>query len=210
MRDSHRIIFYCHLFESTKDIYRYHLDEVDKQRRDRRIYRIAIQMYNSSHFHYLYDSGNNQALLNYSGFNYEKFKDFWDKLCTRFDNYTFDELSSLIHPKINSEGRHRNLSTIEGLGLVLMWYRTSWSCSRNLAISFGQTCTPLYKWVRFGLKILLSILINDGEVDIKIPIDENFEFYKECIGENHPHCCNVLGALDGFKTTIQNLGHEYI
>ena len=48
-----------------------------------------------------------------------------------------------------------------------MWYRTRGSCLRNLAICFEQICTPLYKWVKFGRKIVLSILINDSEEEIK-------------------------------------------
>ena len=58
--------------------------------------------------------------------------------------------------------------------------------------------------MKFGQKILLFILINNNEVEIKIPIDEEIEFYKECIGETYLHCCNVWGALDELKVTIQN------
>ena len=74
------------------------------------------------------------------------------------------------------KGRPRNLDAIGGLGLVLMWYRTRGLCSRNLAIYFKQTCTPLYKWIKFGQKILLSILINDNETELKIPSDEEIVF----------------------------------
>lgn len=74
MKDSHTIIVYNQLFESTKDIYKHNLDEVDRQRRDRKIHRIALRMYKSSPFYYLYDSGNNQALLNCTSFGHEKFR----------------------------------------------------------------------------------------------------------------------------------------
>ena len=119
------------------------LDEEDKERRDRRIPRIALRVYTSSPFHYLYDSGKNQAFLNCTGFDHEKFKNLFGKFCTRFDNYTFDKLSGFIRPKIMCNGRPRDLCAIGGLGLVLTWYRTRRSCSRNVALCFGQIYTPL-------------------------------------------------------------------
>ena len=105
MRDSNGIIIYYHLFKSTKDKYRHNLDEVDRKRRDRRIPRIALRVYTSSPFHYLYDSGNNQAFLNCTGFDHEKFKNILDKICKPFDDYTFDERNGVIRPKINCSGR---------------------------------------------------------------------------------------------------------
>ena len=99
MRDSNGIIIYYHLFKSTKDKYSHILDNVDRKRRDRRIPRIALRMYKSSPFHYLYDSGNNQALLNCTGFDHEKFKNLLDKFCKPFDDYTFDEMNGIIRQK---------------------------------------------------------------------------------------------------------------
>ena len=69
-------------------------------------------MYKSSPFHYLYDSRNNQALLNCTGFDQAKFKNLLDKFCTRFDNYTLDELSGFIRPNIMCNGRPRDLDII--------------------------------------------------------------------------------------------------
>ena len=111
-------------------------------------------MYKSSPFHYLYDSGNNQALLNCTGFDYEKFNNLLNKFGTTFENYTLDVETDRIRLKKKHTGRPRDLDAIGGLGLVLIWYRTRGSCSRNLALCFGQTCTPLYKWVKFSRNIL--------------------------------------------------------
>ena len=36
------------------------------------------------------------------------------------------------------------------------------------------------------------------------------EFYKKCIGDKYPHCCNIWGALDGLKVTIQAPCHGSI
>ena len=64
--------------------------------------------------------------------------------------------------------------------------------------------------MKFGRKILLSIFINDSEAKIKNLIDEEIEFYEECIGEKYPHYCNVWRAMDGLKVTIQKPCHESI
>ena len=62
-------------------------------------------------------------------------------------------------------GKPRQLDAIGGLGLVLTWYRTRGAVSRLLALVFGQTSTPLYKWLKFGRCILLSTLIQDQYED---------------------------------------------
>ena len=100
------------------------LDEEDKQRRDRRIPRIALRMYKPSPFHHFYDSENNQALLYCTGLEHEKFENLLDKFCIRFDNYIFGELPGLIRSKITFNGRPRDLDAIGGLGLVLTRCRT--------------------------------------------------------------------------------------
>ena len=152
-------------------------------------------MYKLSPFHCLYDSGNNQALLNCTGFDNEKFKFFWIKLSTIFDNYTFDERSGLIRPEIMRKGRHRNLDAIGGFGLVLIWYRTRGTCSRNLAICFRQRCTPLYKWIKFGQKILLTILINDNETELKISSDEEIDFFTKSVLVKNILIVKMFGEL---------------
>ena len=40
-------------------------------------------------------------------------------------------------------GSIHQINTIGGLGMVLMGYRTRGSCYQNLALLFGQTCTPM-------------------------------------------------------------------
>jgi hypothetical protein len=49
------------------------LTEEGKQRRDKRYPRAALKFYKDSPFKYLYDSGNDQALLNACGVDHEEF-----------------------------------------------------------------------------------------------------------------------------------------
>ena len=49
------------------------LDHEDRVRRDRCIPRDALQKFKYSSFKYLYSSGNNQALLNATGYDHQAF-----------------------------------------------------------------------------------------------------------------------------------------
>ena len=53
-------------------------------------------------------------------------------------------------------GLTHQLNAIGGLGMVLMWYLTQGSCTRNVALIFGQTCTPMYKWLKFARRVILQ------------------------------------------------------
>ena len=100
----------------------------------------------------------------------------------------------------------RQLDAIGGLGLVLTWYRTRGAVSRLLALVFGQTSTPLYKWLKFGRCILLSILIQDPESKISKPTVDNAIEYSAAIHVKYDLLTNVWDALDGLKTNIEKAG----
>jgi hypothetical protein len=54
------------------------LTEEGRRRRDKRYPRAALKFYNDSPFKYLYDSGNDQALLNACGVDHEEFSKLLD------------------------------------------------------------------------------------------------------------------------------------
>ena len=75
----------------------------------------------------MYESGNNQALLNVTGYDHRTFSLLLNKFYPIFDKYTFDEETEIIRPKKltmfgTTCGRPRELNAIGGLGLVLMWF----------------------------------------------------------------------------------------
>ena len=67
-------------------------------------------------------------------------------------------------------GRKRDRDVAGSLGLVLIWYRMRGACTRNLALRFGLTCTPMYGWLKFGCRVLLSILLNADGVKVTLLI----------------------------------------
>ena len=81
-------------------------------------------------------------------------------------------------------GRKRNVSSVGCLGLVLMWYCTTGACTRTLQLTFGQSSTPMYRWMKFGRRILLKSLIKDDSAKLEIPTPENFDFVVRLLERN--------------------------
>ena len=128
--------FYTQDINSRKR-YNMLLDAEERKRRDRQIPRVSIKRFKDCLFLYLYNSGNNQALLNLTGCNHENFSKLLHKFHSKYDSHTFDSVTGLIRPKkqclFGPKGRPRELNAIGGLGLVLMWFRTRGSCARSLS-----------------------------------------------------------------------------
>jgi hypothetical protein len=135
----------------------------ERRRRDRRIPRCALKKYHHSPFYYLYYSRNEQALLNATATDHTVFRNLLALFQPWYDRYTFDKETGeirLIKVSRNGKkyGRKRELDAVGCLGLVLHWYRTRGSCARALSMAFGTTSTPLYKWLKFGRRVLLVAL----------------------------------------------------
>jgi hypothetical protein len=64
----------------------------------------------------------------------------------------------IYHKNREKKGRPRQLDAEGCLGLVLMWYCTRGAVSRSLCIMFGLTLTVMLHWLKFGKRVLLSIL----------------------------------------------------
>eukprot|EP00536_Pseudo-nitzschia_multiseries_P009979 jgi/Psemu1/24666/gm1.24666_g len=75
------------------------LGEEDKRRRDRRTPRIAIKRYTQSPFIYLYQSGNDQALLNCCGVDHVVFRELLDLFEPLYNLYTIDKNTGVIRQK---------------------------------------------------------------------------------------------------------------
>ena len=99
---------------------------------------------------------------------------------TGLDHPTFRELVELFEPywltfvmnknghitrrkRQVSHGRPRMLDAVGGLGLVFTWYKTKGARSRNLALNFGLTGTPMANWLLFSIVCLRSALVNQKD-----------------------------------------------
>ena len=136
-------------------------NEEERRRRDRRIPRVALKNYHQSSFKYLFDSGNEQALLNCCATDHATFRELLKIFKPNYDRFTFDRTTGTTRKaKVTKsgvvKGRKRDLDAIVCLGLVLYWFRTRGSMARALPMAFGQTSSPLCCWLRFGGRILFA------------------------------------------------------
>ena len=71
---------------------------------------------------------------------------------------------------------------------------------------FGQTSTPMYKWLKFGRKVLLHILCRDPDAIVRLPTSDEVIFYQSAIVNKSPNVAEVRAAADGLKLFIQAVG----
>ena len=79
-------------------------------------------------------------------------------------------------------GRQHDMPAVGCLGRVLMWYYTRGSSARKFAMIFGQTSTPMYKYLKFSGKVLLFALIHDVDARIAHLTNEEVRFNQRAIG----------------------------
>ena len=151
---------------------------------------------------------NDQAVVNATGHNFYSFDNLLSLFRSYYHYYTFDDELGLIRPKVlhgngRPKGKPRDMTACGYLGLVLMWFRTKGSCARTLSLMFGQTSTPLYKWLKFGRKVLLHVLSRTDVAQVRLPTTAEVNLFKLAVSEKYPHCPNVWGAADGLKLMIE-------
>ena len=73
---------------------------------------------------------------------------------------------------------------------------------------FGQTSTPMYKWLKFARKCLLHALSCDLDSKVLLPTVLKVIFFQEVIGAKYPLCSDVWAAADGLKLLIQKSTNE--
>mmetsp|Transcript_14810 Transcript_14810/g.33985 ORF Transcript_14810/g.33985 Transcript_14810/m.33985 type:complete len:300 (-) Transcript_14810:117-1016(-) len=103
------------------------------------------------------------------------------------------------------KGRKRQVDATCWLGLVLYWYQIRGSVARSTAMAFGLNSTPIYKWIKFGRRILLFVLQNHPFAKIRPPSEEDLKNYVSAIAAKHPILADekVWGAADGLKLQLQ-------
>ena len=143
------------------------LSRSERRRRSCYIPRCALQRPLASAFVKLMRSEHDGALIQATGLDFSTFFDLHNKFAPVYSKGTPYAFDGVIREKW-SKGRHRNLNTIAGLGLVLMWTRSRGS-NHLLSMVFGSTVNPLNLWLRFGTRRLLKILKKDRDAKIVPP-----------------------------------------
>ena len=199
-----RFLHLALLFFDFEETYWQQQSLYQKRLRDKRIPRCALKFFNHSPWFYMYNCGNDQALVNMTGLDHFGFSKMLKVFKPYWDAYVMDRSGNIKgRKKIRSRvGRPRHLCALGGLGLVLTWYKTKGARSRNLAMQFGLTSTPMSTWHWFGLCCLRAALVNHPKAKICAPTVEEVEIYKAAISALYPSLLHVWGAVDGLKLRV--------
>ena len=104
----------------------------------------------------------------------------------------------------------RPLLDAEGcLGLVLCWSRTR-GAEWSLAVAFGLTGTPVSVYLRFGMRILVTILKVDPKSEVRMPDAAEIALFKEAITAKHSLLVDCHCMVDGLKLYLQQAGDSVI
>eukprot|EP00536_Pseudo-nitzschia_multiseries_P009054 jgi/Psemu1/22223/gm1.22223_g len=176
----------------------------------RRTPRIALRRHSESPFLYLFNSGNEQALLNCCGVDHTVFQELLGLFQPTFDSVVDRYTNAIWKKKVNKNGvwrgRKRKANATCCLGLVLHWFRTRGSVARSMSMAFVLTSTVMYKWLKFSRNVLLFVLQNHPKAMIRLPTKEELEEYISVIGAKYPRLKErpVWGAANGLKSRYYN------
>ena len=196
-------LYYYYYFIATDD----ELSAEEKKLRDRRIPRCAVKTFADSPFKYLYDSGDNQALMNVTAVDHQVFRELLAVFEPFYSNYMLDKKGNIkratLTAKAIRKGRPRHLDATGCLALVLYWYRTRGSCARAIAWVFGLTSTPMYNYLKFGRRLLMCALLKHRDAKVMLPNQSELQSFVSAISNKYPILKDVWGACDGLKIPIE-------
>ena len=70
-------------------------------------------------------------------------------------------------------------------------------------MAFGSTSTPFYRWITFGRRVLLGVLLKVDSARVTYPTEEEIQQYTDDIGSEYPLLPDVWGACDGLKVPCE-------
>ena len=80
-----------------------------------------------------------------------------------------------------------------------MWYHIRGSCARDSTIIFGKSSIVMYKWLKFGRKALLHIVLKHRDTMVSLSKECEIEQFISAINIKCPILMNVWAAADGLK-----------
>ena len=100
----------------------------ERRERDRRTPRVALRRHRHSSFRYLFDSGDNQALLNCCGTTHEVFQELLALFKPYFDRLTFDDDGRVRKVKLSRHGKRilSNCQPLHAFHQLGCWQCLAW------------------------------------------------------------------------------------
>jgi hypothetical protein len=183
------------------------LTKLQRHLRHRRIPRCALLPPSGSAWRRVFLSGCDQALITLTGLDFEtfhyietRFKPFYDTLTPFSNDGTIVELRK-------ETGRPRQMSSSDGLGLVLTWTRTRGS-TMVLQLIFGMTETSISTYLTFCTHILIHVLQGIDDARVRRPSVEKIREYQEAVSRRHPFLNDVWCTMDGIKLMLECAADE--
>lgn len=179
----------------------------DHQRRIRRRYipRQSLHLPSICAWRTLYESKQDQALITLTGLDFATFDWLAGNFAELYDTHSpwVDQTNgNIVRLQPRQKGRPRMPSAIDCLGLCLTWTRTRGSCS-ILQMIFGLTLNPVSMYLRFGRRILITVLRKEPDTAIKVPSIDTIRQYQNIIRQRHPLLDGCWCTMDGLKLKIQ-------
>lgn len=181
----------------------------ERDERTRSIPRLSLPQPHQSPWNIAYHSKSERALITLTGLNHDAFEKLHLAFGPLFWAHTpySDDGSIRCTNETERRGRPRKISSHACLGLVLMWSRTT--CQYwVLSGSFGLVGTCCGLWLRFGKRILLTVLSSRPDSQVKLPTAEKVNCYREAIENRYPMLKNVASVGDGLKILLQKAGDD--
>ena len=179
-----------------------------KRRPSARIGRLALQHSKRSAFIRLFNSKDDSSLIALCGFDHASFQKLLELFAPVFNEWTpYPQTASNTYrmrrlPRSGRTGRKRLINATICLALVLAWTRTR-GATTALQVIFGMTATPVSVWLRFGRRVLVTVLKDHPDAMVQLPTSDEVATFKRVINEKYPVLTNVWGAMDGLKLLIE-------
>ena len=198
------------LDEENKDI----LNDIDSRNFQSLLYRRALsgtirrgslQNPTKSVFWEVYNSGQDESLIQLCGFHKAGFDSLLELFAPTYD--TFTPHGKTIRAVKKKGGRNHLLSPTACLGLVLTWLQSRGG-NKFLCFMFGIIPSSCSIWLRYGKRVLIKVLRNVDAAKVKMPSDDDVTTYVDMIQDKYPALKNCWGAMDGLKIGLEAAGDE--
>ena len=199
--------------EERKNLFRESLTIAERRLRSGKIRRGALLPPSQSAFMFLYNSGQDDALVTLCGFDHASFSALlalFEPIFNDYSPYSSSAGGGLIKALKRRDkklGRPRGVTAVIVLGLVLTWTRTKGS-NKILQVIFGLTHNPTSLWIRFGRRAIVKVLRDHPQARVEMPSTDELEVFVEAINVKYPCLTDVWGAMDGLKLLLECAGDE--
>lgn len=182
------------------------LSDIERLLKRRETPRPALAPVKVSAWSYILNSSNDQAMMNTTGFTFAGFRQLnalFQPLYVKYSPYSYNEIGVLI-PVTEKEnrGRPRLMKAEDCLGMTLAWYRTR-SRYNGLGPFFGMVASNCNLWIRFGRRILFTVLRDHPLAKPTVPSRHKLFEYRDAICNQHNALVDCALTIDGLKTRIQ-------